>query len=149
MNFNHHFKQSFRTSRRLYQSHPHRRTFIQNQLGSVYYHSHLLDKAEEYFRKSFKLEPGEPDWLNTLADFLIDHERNIGEGIELVDKALELSPDNYQYLDTKGWGLYKQGKYQEAVEILERSWELKPIYDHNIFLHLEEAKNTVGLKIDL
>ena len=143
MNFNHHFKQSFRTSRRLYQSHPHRRTFIQNQLGSVYYHSHLLDKAEEYFRKSIKLESGDPDWLNTLAYLLIDHERNIREGIELVDKALELSPDNYQYLDTKGWGLYKQGNYQEALEILERSWELKPIYDHNIFLHLEETKNTV------
>jgi tetratricopeptide (TPR) repeat protein len=118
-------------------------------LGDVYYQSHLLDKAEEYFRKSIKLEPGEPEWLNTLAYLLINHERNIAEGIELVDKALELSPDNYQYLDTKGWGLYKQGNYQEALEILERSWELKPMYDHNIFLHLEEAKSTVGLKIGL
>jgi tetratricopeptide (TPR) repeat protein len=122
---------------------------LANTLGNVYYHSHLLDKAEEYFRKSIKLEPGEPEWLNTLAYLLIDHERNIGEGLELVDKALELSPDDYQYLDTKGWGLYKQGDYQEALEILERSWELKPTYDHDIFLHLEEAKNAVGLKIGL
>ena len=121
--------------------------YLANSLGDVYYQSHLLDKAEEYFRKSIKLEPGESAWLNILAYLLIDHERNIGEGIELVDKALELSPDHYQYLDTKGWGLYKQGNYQEALEILERSWELKPRYNHNIFLHLEEAKNAVGLKI--
>ncbi|TFG88497.1 MAG: hypothetical protein E4H16_04990 [Candidatus Atribacteria bacterium] len=84
---------------------------------------------------SMRLEspPGEPLWLNTLAYLVIDHERNIGEGLELVDKALELSPDDYQYPDTKGWGLYKQGNYQESLEILERSWELKPIYDQDIF----------------
>jgi len=122
---------------------------LANKLGNVYWNSHLLDKAEEYFRKSIKLEPGEPSWLNTLAYLLIDHERNIGEGLELVDKALEISPDNYLYLDTKGWGLYKQGNYQEALEILERSWELKPTYDHNIFLHLEEAKSKVVLKTGL
>ena len=45
--------------------------------------------------------------------------------MELVDKALELSPDNYNYLDTKGWGLYKQGKYQEAFDILQKSWDLR------------------------
>jgi hypothetical protein len=55
-----------------------------------------------------------------------------------------LGPDNYNYLDTKGWGLYKQGKYQEAMEILQKSWDLKSVfYIHNIFLHLEAAKKAV------
>ena len=40
-------------------------------------------------------------------------------------KHLELSPDNYNYLDTKGWGLYKQGKYKEALDILQKSWDLR------------------------
>ena len=53
--------------------------------------------------------------LNNLAYFLIDKDRNINEGLELVDKALKLSPDNYNYLHTKGWGLYKQGKYQGSI----------------------------------
>ena len=71
----------------------------------------------------------------------------LDEGLELVDKALKLSPDNYDFLHTKGWGLYKQGKYQEALEILQKSWDLrmeKAIYNHEAFLHLEAAKKAVA-----
>ena len=63
--------------------------------------------------------------------------------MKLVEKALVLNPDNYEYLDTKGWGLYKQGKYKEASEILQKSWDLRrqyAIYHHKAYLHLEEAK---------
>ena len=81
--------------------------------------------------------------MNNLSYFLIDNNRNFDEGLELVNNALKLSPDNYSYLHTKGWGLFKQGKYKEALEILQKSWDLKPIYDHDIFLHLEEAKKAV------
>jgi hypothetical protein len=55
-------------------------------------------------------------------------------------KAFVLNPDNYEYLDTKGWGLFKQDKYQEALEVLQKSWDLKPVYDHDIYLHLEAVK---------
>jgi hypothetical protein len=47
-------------------------------------------------------------------------------------------------IDTKGWGFYKQGRYKEALEILERSWELKPVYEHEVYLHLEAAKKAVA-----
>ena len=88
--------------------------------------------------------------MNNLAYFLIDKDRNINKGMELISKALELSPDNYTYLHAKGWGLYKQGKYQEALDILQKSWDLRmknAIYNHEAFLHLEAAKKAVaGLK---
>jgi tetratricopeptide (TPR) repeat protein len=64
--------------------------------------------------------------------------------MELIEKALKLSPENYNYLHTEGWGLYKQGKYQEALELLQKSWDLRPIYRHRIFLHLEAAKKAVA-----
>ncbi len=106
-----------------------------------------MDKAEEYYRQALSLEPVSPVRLNDLAYFLIDKERNINQGMELVEKALELRPDYYIYLHTKGWGLYKEGKYQEALEILQKSWDLrreKAIYDHEAFLHLEAAKKAVA-----
>jgi tetratricopeptide (TPR) repeat protein len=67
--------------------------------------------------------------------------------LELIDKALVLNPDNYDYLDTKGLGLYKQGNYNEALDILQQSWKLRrknAIYDHKAFLHLEAAKKAVA-----
>jgi len=105
------------------------------------------DQAEEYYRKALTLEPDEPGRMNDLAFLLIDSERNITEGINLVDRALELKPDNYLFLHTKGWGLYKQGKYAEALNMLQKSWDLrreKAVYDHGAYLHLEVAKKAVS-----
>jgi tetratricopeptide (TPR) repeat protein len=105
------------------------------------------DKAEEYYRKALTLEPGKPDRMNDLAFLLIDSDRNLPEGMKLIDKALELSPDNYKYLYCKGWGLFRQRKYQEALEMLQKSWDLrreKAVYDHGAFLNLEAAKKAVA-----
>jgi tetratricopeptide (TPR) repeat protein len=116
-------------------------------LASVYNEAGILDKTEEYCRQVLTLEPGNPDRMNFLGSFLIDKGRNINEGLELIDKALALTPDDYNYLDTKGLGLYKQGKYKEALDFLQKSWDLRrknAIYDHEAFLHLEAVKKAVA-----
>jgi Tfp pilus assembly protein PilF len=120
---------------------------IASVFASLYAEAGLMDNAEDYFRQAISLEPENPDLLNAFAYFLIDKDRNVNEGMELVDKALKLSTDIYYMLHTKGWGLYKQGKYQQANEILQRSWDLRmknAIYDHEAFLHLEAAKKAVA-----
>jgi tetratricopeptide (TPR) repeat protein len=105
------------------------------------------DKAEEYYRKALSLEPDKPGRMNDLAFLLIDSNRNISEGMNLVDKVLESEPDNYNYLNTKGWGFYKQGKYREALDMLQKSWDLRrryAVYDHTAYLHLEAVKKAVA-----
>jgi tetratricopeptide (TPR) repeat protein len=134
---------------------------IASSLGSIYQDADNPDKAEEYYRKALSLEPENPYYMNNslepenlyymnnLAYFLIDKDRNINEGLELVDKTLKLSPNNYNYLHTKGWGLYKQGKFQDALDLLQKSWDLRrqyDVYDHNVYLHLEEAKKAIASK---
>jgi tetratricopeptide (TPR) repeat protein len=120
---------------------------IATNLAAIYSEVGNSDKAEEYYRIALSLEPESLWIMNNLAYFLIDKDRNINEGLELADKALVLNPENYNYLYTKGWGLFKQGKYQEALDILQKSWDLRmknAIYDHEAFLHLEAAKKAVA-----
>jgi tetratricopeptide (TPR) repeat protein len=120
---------------------------IASSLGDIYWDADILDKAEANFRKALSLEPENPDRLNYFAYFLIDKDRNINEGLKLTDKTLALNSENYNYLHTKGWGLYKQGKFKEALELLEKSWDLRrqyAVYDHEAYLHLEEAKKAVA-----
>jgi tetratricopeptide (TPR) repeat protein len=67
--------------------------------------------------------------------------------LELLDKALKISPDNYWLLDNKGVVLYKQGKYKEALDFLQKSWDLRmknSFYNHDAFLELEAAKKAVA-----
>jgi tetratricopeptide (TPR) repeat protein len=123
---------------------------IRTGLVRIYTEGGVLDKAEAILHEALLLEPENPVKMNNLAYFLIDKDRNIKEGLELADRTLGINPDNYDALDSKGWGLYKQGKYQEALEILQKSWDIrlgKAIYIHEAFLHLEAAKKAVaGLK---
>ncbi len=48
--------------------------------------------------------------------------------------------DYYEYLNTKGWALFKQGKNQEALEIIQKAWDEAPFKLYSIRSHLEEVK---------
>jgi tetratricopeptide (TPR) repeat protein len=117
---------------------------IAYSIGEIYKEAGYLDKAEEYHRLEVTLEPNNPDRLWDLGWFLIDKDRNIDEGLSLVDKALELKPGFYWYLDAKGWGLYKQGKFDEALKYIEKCLDLSPSYRHNVHLHLEAVKKAIA-----
>ena len=120
---------------------------ISSSLAAIYIEADSLDEAEAYYRKALSLEPKNSARMNSLAYFLIDKNRGINEGLELADTLLKQNPSNHSYLHCKGWGLYKQGKYQEAFDILQKSWDIrreKAIYDHTAFLHFEEAKKAVA-----
>jgi tetratricopeptide (TPR) repeat protein len=119
---------------------------ISATLASGFAEAGVIDKADKYLRHALTLEPNNPLRLNDLAYLLIDRDRNVDQGMELIDKALAIRPQSYAYLHTKGWGMYKQQKYREALEILQKSWDLRmqnAVYDHEAFLHLEAARKAV------
>jgi tetratricopeptide (TPR) repeat protein len=82
--------------------------------------------------------------MNNLAYLLIEKDLDIKEGLELVDRAQKLRPNSLSLFHRKGWGLYKQGKYNEALELPEKADSLKPIYNHSLYLHLEAAIKAVA-----
>ncbi len=117
---------------------------LARNLGWAYLQANMPDKAEASFREAVALDPGNGFWYYYLAKHLIEEDRNVEEGVELIERALELNPSyEWLFLDTKGWGFYKLGEYEEALRLLERSWELKPTYSHGIYLHLEAARKAV------
>jgi AraC-like DNA-binding protein/tetratricopeptide (TPR) repeat protein len=124
--------------------------FIALKVASSYKKENYPKKTEEYFQKAFTLVDSDPGQINNLAWFLILYDMNINEGLELVDKALKLLPNDPAILDTKGWGLYKQGKYKEALDFLQKADSLKPTsYEPTISFHIQEVKKAiVGQKND-
>ena len=117
---------------------------ILSSVGYIYTEANLFDEAEIYCRQALKLDPRNPERMNDLAWFLIDNDIEINEGVDLIEKALELKPDNWYYLDTKGWGLYKQGRYKEALKVLNDSWDLRPAYNHEGYQHIQEVEKALA-----
>ena len=120
---------------------------IKTSLANIYKEAEISDLAEKYLREALSLEPENPIRINNLAFFLIDNERDVDQGMELIEKALELRPGSFTLLQAKGLGLYKQGNYREALELLQQSWDIRmehARYNHEAFLNLEEARKAVA-----
>ena len=108
--------------------------------SQIYEEAGYLDRAEKLLRTALTLSPDSPEVKYRLAHFLIRNEINVKEGMNWIEQLLESDRDNGEYLYLEGIGLYKQEKYDEAYEALQRSWELKPNYDHEHYLLLQEAR---------
>jgi tetratricopeptide (TPR) repeat protein/TolB-like protein len=117
---------------------------ITSNLAVIYSEAGIPDKAEEYYRKALSLEPNNPGRMANLSYFLIDKDRNIIEGLELVDKAIALRPEYYPYLGCKGWGLYKQGRYKEALEFLEKNRDSNLFYQQILYNQIAEVKKALA-----
>ncbi len=109
-------------------------------MGFIYTKAGMMDEAEEYYRETTVIEPENPNWKNNLSYFLVDHDIDVDEGLELNEQLLERFPGHPALLDTKGWGLYKKGQYEEALAVLNQAWENRASYNHIMYLHLQEAE---------
>ena len=82
--------------------------------------------AESDLKRALELAPGEPLVLNYLGYSWIDQGLNLKEGMNLIEKAVALKPDDGYVVDSLGWAHFKLGNFREAVRYLERSVELRP-----------------------
>lgn len=93
-------------------------------------------------RNLMRLEPNNPSPFNTLGYFLADRTTRYNEAKELIDIAIELSPNDPAIIDSLGWVQYKLGMYEESRINLERAFELFP--DHEVAAHLGEVLWVMG-----
>jgi len=105
----------------------------------IYEEAGDLDMAEKLLRTSLTMSHDSTVHIYGLARFLIRNEINVEEGMNWIKQLLEGNPDDWVYLYLEGMGLYQQGKYDEAYEALQRSWELRSNYNHEHYLLLQEA----------
>ena len=79
-------------------------------------HSEAIDTWKTIDRMSMASgRPPRETALNGLAYARAVGNAEIEEGLEAVNRALELAPGNAPMLDTRAFLLYRQGKYKEAL----------------------------------
>jgi tetratricopeptide (TPR) repeat protein len=122
-------------------------SFLARVFGNIYEAANILDQAEAYYRKAYELKPQDTvDRIWHLARFLIKYNINVDEGIKLAQKGLEIDPDNAYMLAVKGLGYYKQGKYEEALEIYRRADEIDKGFNYEINQYIIEAEQALANK---
>lgn len=114
-----------------------------NALGMWLLGAGQYDEAATQYKEALKLAP--TSWLlyNNLAFANAERGNDLPEAISLINEALRHRPKDPNYLDTKGWILFKQGKNTEATSVLEQARVLAP-NDKEIAKHLDEVKRSAS-----
>ncbi|SDD96274.1 Tetratricopeptide repeat-containing protein [Paracoccus isoporae] len=102
-------------------------------------------RAEADLRAALAIQPNNAQMLNYLGYSYVDRGENLDEALELIERAVRLSPDDGYILDSLGWALYRLGRYREAVEPQERAVALMS-NDSLVNDHLGDIYWQVGRK---
>lgn len=100
------------------------------------------DELETRLRRLIELRPDHAHAHNALGYSLADRNLRLDEARALIDRALELAPNDPFILDSQGWVLFRLGQTQGALDVLQRAFGIRA--DPEIAAHLGEVLWTLG-----
>lgn len=95
------------------------------------------DESEQLLRRLILVKPDYAQAYNALGYSMLVRNVHVADALALVEKALQLSPDDYAIMDSVGWGYFLNGRIDESIEMLRRAYAGNP--DPEIAAHLGEA----------
>jgi len=102
----------------------------------------LVDLLETNLKKLISLKPEHAHAYNALGYSLAERNLRLPEAQVLIQKALQLSPDDPFIIDSMGWVLYRLGDSKRALEYLRKAYGARP--DAEIAAHLGEVLWVAG-----
>ncbi|MDB5730056.1 MAG: tetratricopeptide repeat protein, partial [Noviherbaspirillum sp.] len=105
-----------------------------------------LDVMEASLRKVMRLAPDNQHAYNALGYSFAERNIRLPEAYALIEKALQLAPDDPFIMDSMGWVQFRMGRLKEAEAMLRRAHEIRP--DAEIAVHLGEVLWVIGQKED-
>ena len=101
-----------------------------------------FDLLEQNLRKLIEVKPDHAHAYNALGYSFADRNTRLPEARKLIEKALELAPEDYFIIDSMGWVLYREGDLKGAAHELRRAYAGRP--DAEIGAHLGEVLWMLG-----
>ena len=101
-----------------------------------------FDVLEANLKRLIQLRPDYAHAYNALGYSFADRNIRLPEAKQLIEKAVELAPDDYFILDSLGWVLYRMGDLKGASTHLRRAWGGRP--DGEIGAHFGEVLWMLG-----
>jgi len=95
-------------------------------------------RAEADFLHALELQADQPLVLNYLGYSWVEKRLNLDRALKMIERAVELRPNDGYIVDSLGWAHFQLGHYGPATQYLERAIELLP-EDPTINDHLGDA----------
>lgn len=96
-----------------------------------------LTEMEVMLKRVIELAPNSQHAYNALGYSYADRNIHLDTALSLIEKALQLAPDDPFILDSLGWIKFRLALPEEAEQALRRAYQLRP--DPEIAIHLGEV----------
>ena len=93
------------------------------------------EESDRLYEKSIELDPLDANTNNNYAYSLAVRGEDLRKALKLSHTAIEKEPTNAAYLDTYGWIHFQMGKYDTALEYVQKAIETGDI-SSEVFEHL-------------
>jgi tetratricopeptide (TPR) repeat protein len=128
-------------------------------LGDCYNANKDFEKSDKAFDNALKIDPDNASILNNYAYYLSLRKEKLDKAEKYSKRSNELKPNNVNYIDTYGWILFQQSKYNDAEVWLNRAVKISKkgsIAEHygdvlfklgkkdEALIYWNEAQNTGG-----
>jgi tetratricopeptide (TPR) repeat protein len=95
------------------------RAVIYDKLGQWY-------QAKQDLHALIAMNPESEHVYNYLGYTMLERGENIDEAIKYITKAMTLKPNDGHIIDSLGWGHFKKGDYDKALELLLKAYQYQP-----------------------
>ena len=119
---------------------------INTLLGEAYNRLKKHEKSDEAYETVLKLDPKNDGVANNYSYYLSLRKERLNFAAELAAKVVERNPENATFLDTYGWVLFVDKKYDKAKEILEKAYQINQGNSAVITEHYGDVLFKVGEK---
>ncbi|MCX7984621.1 MAG: tetratricopeptide repeat protein [Bacteroidetes bacterium] len=94
---------------------------VLSSLALLYDNRKEFNKSDSLYEEALRIDPKSHLVLNNYSYSLCERNLQLERCLQMAHEAITAEPNNAAYLDTYGWILYKLGRYEEAVEYIERA----------------------------
>ena len=115
------------------------------QLGEAYFGLDQIEKGKENYTLALEKDRNSTLIRNNYAYRLAQEKVDFDLALQMIDEAILRDGGQAHYIDTKGFILFQQGKYDEAKELFEQAIDMNPEQkDAEILEHLADAQFKLG-----
>jgi cytochrome c-type biogenesis protein CcmH/NrfG len=104
------------------------------ELGTAYRLANDLPSAEYWLRTAAALSPGNSHFQELLALFYAEEGYNLTSGgLDTLEQAARLMPDDPDVLAAYGWALYTSGDPEAALSQLDTALAISPLHPRSLY----------------
>ncbi|GAB5465002.1 MAG: tetratricopeptide repeat protein [Candidatus Kapaibacteriales bacterium] len=120
---------------------------VLSNLGLIYDKRGIPEKTETFYQKAYAMQPDNPLLNNNYAYHLSNYGGDLERAERMARYALSIDKDNPSYLDTYAWIQYRLGKYEIALEYLNKALAVDDT-SAELYEHLGDVYIELGRKKD-